>query len=226
MAIPMLLYGSRALPYLLRQGLVKRVGLHTYKFTDTFDVSDMTTPNPFEFPSYSVRRRFISTPYGGLIQGRRHTTYAVRPRRDLLNRAHWSSVAPIGSDIGSGSVPYQSVNLRLAGDIVFVKRQLNYNRRRDEANRPRQDKKVPGRYAAFLRFVNRTWGTYSEMEEFAEAWSQSATLYAVVEALFYNEMIDRVYGTRMNLLKRHVYSKSFYTLPIGLDALSNAWRHF
>lgn len=101
-------------------------------------------------------------------------------------------------------------------------------RKRAEMNRRRRDKKT-GRYGQFLVFVNRTYGRHSEWEEVADAWSrtvaQGGTMLDFVETLAINEAIDRVYGARALLLREEVYSRHWYRLPIGIDALSNFWRH-
>jgi hypothetical protein len=94
---------------------------------------------------------------------------------------------------------------------------------RAEGNRQRRDTKAR-RYKQLLAFVNRTYGTYSEVAEVAEAWQRSQNLSDFVEALAINEGIDRLYGARAAALKEYVYDKPFYKLPVGLNAIRSIWR--
>ena len=79
-----------------------------------------------------------------------------------------------------------------------------------------------------LSLINRTYGPYSEwldlQDAFRNNWQYGAG--SIATALAFNEAVDRSYGARARLLKRSVYSKSWYRLPVGYDALSNLWRHW
>lgn len=107
------------------------------------------------------------------------------------------------------------INMQQRGQILRVQ-QGKAARYRHEGNRQRRDKKAK-RYIQALQFVNRTYGTASEVAEVAYAWKNSATLSDFVEAIAINEAIDRIYGGRARLLRKHIYNKPWYQLPVGLD---------
>lgn len=107
------------------------------------------------------------------------------------------------------------INIEQRGQILRVQ-QGKSARYRNEGNRQRRDKKAK-RYIQALQFVNRTYGTAGEVGEVAYAWKNSATLSDFVEAIAINEAIDRIYGTRARLLRKHIYRKPWYKLPVGLD---------
>ena len=90
-----------------------------------------------------------------------------------------------------------------------------------EFNRRRKDDKLYGKsYKAALAAVNRTYGRASEYAEFAHAWSTNwGDPLAVGTALALNEAVDFAYGQRARFLRDQVYSRPFYDLPIGIDAL-------
>jgi len=90
---------------------------------------------------------------------------------------------------------------------------------RPEVHRPRADKKVNNLYRRALRFTDRTYGRYSEIAEFAAAFSQNRDLPEILTALAINEAIDYAYGRRARFLRDRIYSQSWYKLPIGLDAI-------
>ena len=117
-----------------------------------------------------------------------------------------------------------TINFQQRGQILRVQ-QGKSARYRDEGNRQRRDKKAK-RYIQALQFVNRTYGTYTEVAEVAYAWKNSATLSDFVEAIAINEAIDRLYGTRARLLKKHIYNKPWYKLPVGLDMGARIGKSF
>ena len=77
-----------------------------------------------------------------------------------------------------------------------------------------------------LRFVNRTYGTYSEVAEVAQAINDNwGDWPGIVTALATNEAVDRAYGARARFLRDKIYSQPWYRLPVGLDfALSPGYR--
>ena len=95
-------------------------------------------------------------------------------------------------------------------------------RYRDEGNRKRKDTKAR-RYKQLLRFVNRTYGRYTEAEEVAFAWNNTTNVSDFVEALAVNEGIDRLYGTRAKLEKKLINQP--LRLPVGYRAIRSIWRY-
>lgn len=196
-------------------------------FTEEFDLLDKTTHKGF--PS---RFPIASSPQFLKRTGKNYDSVLFRPRPFVRRSAYGSPLAIRQDSLVDRSArpdDYTSVRFDSRNSVVRVQR-ARTSSSRSELNRPRRDRKVYGRYAAFLSLVNRTYGRYSEWNEVAEAYSstllQGGTPLDLMEALLINEAIDRVYGTRMRLLKRFVYTQPWYTLPIGIDALSNFWRHY
>lgn len=98
-------------------------------------------------------------------------------------------------------------------------------RKRHETTRRRQDSKLSHGYMRTLAFINRTYGEYDEYRQFADAVLQNrGDNLAIATALGINEAVDYAYGARARALKRHIYEKDFYRLPVGIDALSRLWR--
>jgi hypothetical protein len=95
-------------------------------------------------------------------------------------------------------------------------------RYRDEGNRQRKDTKAR-RYKQLLRFVNRTYGTYDDARDVAEAWKYTTNLSDFVEALAVNEAIDFMYGQRSQLINKHINQP--LRLPVGALAIRSLWRH-
>lgn len=93
----------------------------------------------------------------------------------------------------------------------------------DEGNRRRRDTKAR-RYRQLLRFVNQTYGRYSDVKDIAEAWENTQTLSGFVEAVAVNEALDRYYAKRSELIRTRVYEP----LNIGGTplALRTAWKLF
>ena len=95
-------------------------------------------------------------------------------------------------------------------------------RYRDEGNRQRRDTKAR-RYKQLLRFVNRTYGRYTEAQEVAFAWNNTTNVSDFVEALAVNEGIDRLYGARARLEREYINKP--LRLPVGYRALRSIWRY-
>ena len=89
-----------------------------------------------------------------------------------------------------------------------------------EASRRRKDRKPDYGYRRILAGINRTFGRYQEYLEFLETVNANLNdPLAMFTGLALNQAVDYTYGKRADLLKKHIYSKPQYRLPIGLDAL-------
>ncbi len=94
-----------------------------------------------------------------------------------------------------------------------------------EPNRRRHDSKIPGAIRRLYRLAHLTINTPSELLEFLEAYHNNPNdPIAFATALAYNEWIDRIFGYRAQLLKKHIYSHASYRLPVGFDTISRIWR--
>ena len=83
---------------------------------------------------------------------------------------------------------------------------------RPEASRKRRDTKVPKAYAQALSFVNRTYGTVSEMGDAYAALAGAKNWLEASQNLAFNQAIDYAFGTRARMLKTHAYQQSWYNL--------------
>lgn len=83
---------------------------------------------------------------------------------------------------------------------------------------------MPHGYRRLLSLANRTYGRASEYLELTDAFAANPDPAQLVTALAINEAIDRIYGTRARLLKRHVYRSGYWPFPVGFDTLSRIWR--
>ncbi|MCG7868610.1 MAG: hypothetical protein JAY74_19850 [Candidatus Thiodiazotropha taylori] len=94
---------------------------------------------------------------------------------------------------------------------------------RPEYHRRRRDKKVGRGYRRLLSFVNRTYGRFDEFVEVADAFGNNVGPVEALTALAVNEAVDHYYGARARLLRKHIYSKDWYKLPIGIDAITGGY---
>ena len=115
----------------------------------------------------------------------------------------------------------QPITLEQRGNVLRIM-QSKRARYRDEGNRQRRDKKAR-RYKQLLRFVNRTYGRFTEAEEVAFAWKHSTNVSDFVETLAVNEGIDRLYGSRARLERKFINRP--LRLPVGYRALRSIWRY-
>ena len=90
---------------------------------------------------------------------------------------------------------------------------------------PRMDRpKSTYGFNRFHSFVTRTYGRYSEFEDFAMAFLNNPNdPWGAATALALNQAIDVSFGVRARLLKKHVYQKQFYRLPVGIDTLRHGY---
>ncbi len=99
--------------------------------------------------------------------------------------------------------------------------------KRPEPNRPRHDAKVDYGLMRYYRFFHRTFGSYTEYVEFADAFENNFHLgpMAVATALAMNEYIDFTYGKGATTLRDQVYrDPALWRLPVGFQTLSRLWR--
>lgn len=113
-------------------------------------------------------------------------------------------------------VPLSELSLR-AGGIPPS------GRFRPEFNRRRQDAKLNIGYNRLLRFVNQTYGNYTELLELWDAIGRNQGLLNIGTALALNQAVDVAYGARAGYLRDHLYRDN-WRLPVGFDTLSRLWR--
>lgn len=228
MAVPMLGYGRFVLPFLLRFGLASRTkNRNIYRLHESYDGFSLDHPQTRVPDRFNIQsnQHFI------VRRGRTRDSVVFNPTRSR-GRLYWSGPLGFKQREPKGVDPdevHQSVRFDVRYPYVRVQKE-RHGRRYVEKHRVRQDTKVYGRYTAFLSLVNKTYGRYSEWNEVADAFSSTlgvgGTPLELAESLLINEFIDRIYGVRANFLKQELYSRRWYVLPIGVDALSNFWRHF
>ncbi len=109
--------------------------------------------------------------------------------------------------------------------VVRVSRAGGPGRPPPEINRRRKDAKIHWGINRIYTLLNRYYGPYTE-------WAEAAALFeanfhdpgALTTALAVNAAVERSFGARARLLKKHVYSQDFYNLPVGYDTISRLWR--
>lgn len=86
-----------------------------------------------------------------------------------------------------------------------------------EAVRKRRDSKM-GLYGAALTHANTLLHYPTELMDIAMAFQNgNGNPLLIAQNLVANEFIDRSIGLRARMLKRHVYNRSWYRMPVGLD---------
>lgn len=94
---------------------------------------------------------------------------------------------------------------------------------RPEPNRRRHDAKLNIGYNRLLRFVNQTYGNYSELLELWDAYSRNTGFLNIGTALALQQAVDVAYGARSGYLRDYLYRDN-WRLPVGFDTLSRLWR--
>lgn len=112
------------------------------------------------------------------------------------------------------------ITLEQRGHILRIK-QSKKARYIDEGNRKRRDTKAR-RYKQLLRFVNQTYGRYSDVQDIAQAWNSTQTLSAFVETVAINEAIDRYYAHKSKAINQPIYQK--FNIGGTPLALRTAWK--
>ena len=112
------------------------------------------------------------------------------------------------------------ITIEQRGNILRIQ-QSKRARYRHEGNRQRRDTKAK-RYKQLLKFINLTYGNYSEVQEVVQAWQHSPNLSTFVEAIAINEAVDRMYGTQSKLKRDFIYKP----LKVGGTplALRSIWK--
>ncbi|MBV2092771.1 MAG: hypothetical protein KUF72_17980 [Candidatus Thiodiazotropha sp. (ex Ctena orbiculata)] len=105
---------------------------------------------------------------------------------------------------------------------IYIRDRSN-QRVRPEYHRRRRDKKVGRGYRRLLSFVNRTYGRFDEFVEVADAFGNNVGPVETLTALAVNEAVDFAYGARARALRKHIYSKKWYVLPVGIDAITGGY---
>lgn len=200
--------------------------MYRIRVNELYDLGE----NAYDHPQnkyYKYRERTQITP---LFQPDRSRSDEFRPV---------SVIAPgqfqFESETGSGDIQFpistrvgnvrrsRSIHDRTPRVITFRPDKPWTHSRRAEFHRRRKDKKIGKMYRRALRFVNRTYGTYSELAEIAEAFHYNQDVPEILTALAINESVDKAYGERARFLRDNIYSRSWYRLPVGIDFIQSRW---
>lgn len=225
MAVPMLAPARATLRWLARTDPEEYRKMFRSGPNDTTYIQQPLTLKTIDQPNLNPGYKTNNNPYAQFIPGKRSTSrsawYLDISGHQIDSNAKWAGPVHF---INKGSEPefIDPITIERRGRILRVQ-QAKSARYRAEGNRQRRDTKAK-RYKQLLAFVNRTYGEYSEVAEVAEAWKRSSNLSDLVEALAINEGIDRLYGARARALRKHVYDKPYYKLPVGIDAIRSIWR--
>ena len=199
-------------------GLWKKGPNNTYRITTPLDLETIDQPK-LQTDEWQTR----NNPYVQVEQKRINSNKKIYI--DLnSNKARPAGYATSGThyNFNKRSLPLHvdPITLEQRGHVLRIM-QSKKARYRDEGNRQRRDTKAR-RYKQLLRLVNRTYGTYTEAQEVAFAWQNSANVSDFVETLAVNEGIDRLYGTRARLERKFINQP--LRLPVGYRALRSIWR--
>jgi hypothetical protein len=200
--------------------MFQRIGPNTYRIKQPLYLEPSTNPSLAAsrlstqntngvYVYEGVRRTSRKEIYIDLNAGR-----GYRPKMYISNGSHIVKT----SDVVPETI--NPITLEQRGHILRIK-QSKKPRYIDEGNRRRRDTKAR-RYRQLLRFVNQTYGRYSDVKDIAEAWENTQSLSGFVEAVAVNEALDRVYAKRSELIRQRVYEP----LNIGGTplALRTAWK--
>lgn len=131
---------------------------------------------------------------------------------------------PISTRIGNVRSS-RSIHDRSDRVISFRPDKPGSHGKRAEFHRRRYDKKVGKMYRRTLRFVNRTYGGYSEYAEIAEAFAYNQDVPEILTALAINEAVDKAVGYRARFLRDNIYSRDWYKLPVGIDFIGSRFAN-
>mgnify|MGYP000048451992 CR=1 FL=1 len=204
---------------LRKMGIWKKGPNNTYRITTPLNLETLDQPK-LQPTEWLVRKN----PYVEVRTGRSNS------RKTIYVDLNADRAKPAGYATAGTHFNYSTKNLPLTVDPITMEQrghilrimQSKRARYRDEGNRPRKDTKAR-RYKQLLRFVNRTYGQYTEAQEVAWAWNNTSNVSDFVEALAVNEGIDRLYGTRAQLEKKYINQP--LNLPVGYRALRSIWRY-
>ena len=210
---------TRSVNILRKMGIWKKGPKNTYRITtplnlETIDQQKLTTD----------KWQTKNNPYVQVEQKR------INSRKKIYIDLNSNKAGPAGYATAGTHYTFNKhalpnhvdpITLEQRGDILRIM-QSKRARYRDEGNRQRRDTKAR-RYKQLLRFVNRTYGRYTEAAEVAFAWNNTSNVSDFVEALAVNEGIDRLYGSRAKLEKKYINQP--LRLPVGYRALRSIWRY-
>jgi hypothetical protein len=220
--IPILSRAQRildAIPKAERAQILRRGRYNTLQFQKPLSLETIDQQTIQATP-YTTR----NNPYVHVHTGRANTNNQVfinlkqntsKPKQYLSNGTYF--------EFNKNTLPpsVQPITLEERNGVLRIM-QSKKARYRDEGNRQRKDTKAR-RYKQLLRFVNRTYGTYDDARDVAEAWKYTTNLSDFVEALAVNEAIDFMYGQRSQLINKHINQP--LRLPVGALAIRSLWRH-
>jgi hypothetical protein len=210
---------ARSVNILRKLGIWKKGPNNTYRITTPLDLKTIDQQK-LQATKWSTRKN----PYVEVEQKRVNSNKKIYI--DLrASKARPAGYATAGThfNFDKNSMPthVDPITLEKRGYVLRTM-QGKKARYRDEGNRQRRDTKAR-RYKQLLRFVNRTYGRYTEAQEVAFAWNNTTNVSDFVEALAVNEGIDRLYGARARLERKFINEP--LRLPVGYRALRSIWRY-
>ena len=200
--IPLLTRAQRILEGLNRdeRTSIMREGPHnTIRFQTPLSLEKIDQPN-LQATQWTTR----NNPYVQVYQKRANSRKQIyiqmepteRPKVWVAQGTYFSK----NDDIPNEADP---ITIEQRGNILRIQ-QSKRARYRHEGNRQRRDTKAK-RYKQLLKFINLTYGNYSEVQEVVQAWQHSPNLSTFVEAIAINEAVDRMYGTQSKLKRDFIY---------------------
>lgn len=120
-----------------------------------------------------------------------------------------------------GRIGAVSIRETHAGNVLLTRKHADPNeatrRRRDTKVRDDGRRSVAQQYRTMLWLTNKTWGHegFDILEAFRHA--EDPLHFAVIVA--HNEAIDRIIAAKGEFLKRNVYRKPWYRLPVGIEGI-------
>ena len=200
--------------------MFQRIGPNTYRIKQPVNLQNPTTQS-LRATAYETQHTPGVQVYEGVRSTSRKEIYIdLNAGRNYRPKMYFSNGTHIIKTSDALPETVNPITLEQRGHILRIK-QSKKPRYIDEGNRRRRDTKAR-RYKQLLRFVNQTYGRYSDVQDIAEAWNNSETLSTFVETVAINEAIDRYYAQRSNLKRDLIYKP----LNIGGTplALRTAWK--
>lgn len=202
--------------------MFQRIGPNTYRIKQPVNLQQPTTQS-LRATAYETSHTPGVQVYEGARRTSRKEIYIdLNAGRNYRPEMYFSNGTHIVKTRDPLPETVDPITLEQRGHILRIK-QSKKPRYIDEGNRKRRDTKAR-RYKQLLRFVNQTYGRYSDVKDIAEAWNSTQTLSAFVETVAINEAIDRYYAQKSQRINKPIYQK----LNIGGTplALRTAWKLF
>lgn len=202
--------------------MFQRIGPNTYRIKQPVNLQQPTTQS-LRATAYETSHTPGVQVYEGTRRTSRKEIYIdLNAGRNYRPEMYFSNGTHIVKTRDPLPETVDPIMLEQRGHILRIK-QSKKPRYIDEGNRKRRDTKAR-RYKQLLRFVNQTYGRYTDVQDIAEAWNSTQTLSAFVEAVAINEAIDRYYAQKSKRINQPIYQK----LNIGGTplALRTAWKLF